>query len=172
MTVIVRIGRRIPKKWYSRIGSKVKGLLTYQENMWQTIAMSFKKAKSAAKKDGRLLFKIETDFEPEDLHYQIEWMTIKIKGSKELEQEEYEEALQMYDKLSNHMKKDFDTDENISKRLKTSKISNEKIKHAYEKGYGAVKNKNISNKLLEMGIMTDVEKIDDYDIRDDEYLYK
>jgi len=171
MTVIVNVGRRMPKKWYKRIGVKAKGLLTYQENMWQTIFLSFKKAKKAAKKDGRLEFNMTKEYESEDLHFQIEWMKIIIKGSPEMEQEEYDEANQMYDKLASHMKKDFDTDKNMSKRLKTSKISSNKVKEAYEKGYGTVKNKNIANKLLEMGILTHIEKIEDYEGRNDMYLY-
>lgn len=171
MTVLVNVGRRVPKKWYRRVGSKVKGLITFQENIWQIICDSFNNAKKSAQKDGRIEFKIIKDLEPEDLHYNIEWRKIIIRGSPKMEQEEYDDAMGMYDKLSNKMKKDFDTDENMSKRLKSKVLSPDKIKNAYEKGYGAVNQKSIANKLLEMGIMTHVEKIDDYESRDDQYLY-
>lgn len=171
MTVLVYVGRRVPKKWYKRVGSKVKGLITFQENIWQIICDSFNNAKKSAQKDGRMQFQINKDVESEDLHYNIEWRKIVIKGSPEMEQEEYEEALGMYDKFSGRMKKDFDVDENMSKRFKSKVLSPDKVKDAYEQGYGAVKNNNIANKLLEMGILTHIEKIDDYDGRDDMYLY-
>ena len=46
---------------------------------------------------------------------------------------------------------------NLSKVFKTKILNADKMKQAYEKGYGASKNKNISKILLEMGIITHIE---------------
>ena len=156
----------MPKRWYKRLATKAKGLMTFQENIWQIICDSLNKAKKKAQKDGRLYFNITKEVEPESMHYQIDWRKVIIKGTPEMEQEEYEESQKMYDALQKNFKKDFDVDENMSKQFNTKMLNPEKVKDAYSKGYGAVKNKNISDKLLEMGILTYIEKIDDYESRD------
>lgn len=162
MTLYINIGRRMPKRGMRRLASRVKGLVSFQENMWNIISESMKKARRAAKRDGRLVFIIERYEEPEDLFYVIQWMRIKIRGTPEQELEEKREAECMYDKLDKHMKSSIDTDENFSKQFKSKRLPTYKLKEAYEKGFGAVKNKDISHKLLELGIMTHIELVDDY----------
>jgi ribosome-associated translation inhibitor RaiA len=171
MTVVIQVGRRMPKKWLKRTAIKVKGLMTFQENIWQIISESLKKAKRRADADGRMKFILTTDRESEDLNFNIEWNKMVIMGTEEMEKEEYEEAMAMYSKkLSKQLKKDFPTDDTLSKHLKSKILSQHKIKEAYEAGYGAVGANNIANKLLEMGILTHIEWIKDFDTREELFI--
>lgn len=165
MTVIIKIGRRVPKSWFRRGVQKIKGLMTFQENIWLIISQSLSKAKKAANKDGKMRFIIEQKKESEDLHYNLEWKLVTIQGTREMEKEEYKEALGLYDKFGKHFKKDYDVDTRLSKTFNSKIINPTKIKEIYKKGYGSITNKNIANKLLEMGIVTDIEYIEDYDSR-------
>jgi len=166
MTVVVHVGRRVPKSWMRRRVNKVKGLITFQENIWHIITQSFSKARKAARKDGRVSFNIEKVFEEEDFHFQIEWRKITIQGPRDLELEEYDDSMKMYDRLESRLKKDFPVDNQLSKMFKTKLLPERKVANAYEQGYGAVKDKSMSSKLLEMGIMTHVEFFDDFEARE------
>jgi hypothetical protein len=165
MTVKLHIGRRVPKNWFKRTATKVKGLLSFQENMWQMVMQAMALAKRRAKADGRLIWNTHKEFESEDLHWQLEWFVISIQGTKDMEEEEYNETMVLYDSMGKHFKKDFPQDANLAKFFKSSMLSQEKLKEAYDKGYGAVENKSYANKLLEMGILTHIEWIPDYDSR-------
>lgn len=165
MTVVVQIGRRIPKNWFKRTAVKFKGLLSFQENIWQMVKQALSFAKKKAKADGRLAWVSRTEYESEDLHWQLEWFITEVQGTKAQEEEEYNEALTLYDNLGKHFKKDFPTDGNLAKFFKTTKLSQDQVKKAYESGYGAVENKSYAKKLLEMGILTHIEWIKDYETR-------
>lgn len=141
--------------------------MTFQENIWQIISQSLSKAKKNADKDGRLRFIINRETESEDMHYNLEWKIVTIQGTQEMEDEEYNDAMKFYDKLGNQFKKDYDVDTRLSKMFNSKILNPTKMKEAYDKGYGSVSNKNIANKLLEMGILTHIEKIKDYDTRND-----
>lgn len=170
MTVIVHIGRRVPNSWFKRTAQRVKGLMTFQENIWQIIKQSLSTAKRKAEVDGRLKFIMTYDDEKEDMYYKIQWIKIVIQGNEEMEKEEYEESLKLYDSLGKMFKKDYPEDNKLSKHFNSKLLSKDKIKQAYEKGYGSVKNNNISNKLLEMGILTHVEWIKDFNTRDEIFI--
>jgi len=45
MTVVVHVGRRIPKKWFKRLANKAKGFMSFQENIWIMIKQAFQTAK-------------------------------------------------------------------------------------------------------------------------------
>ena len=168
MTVIFHVGRRVPKSWYRRTASRVKGLVTFQENIWQIICQSLPKAKKKADAYGGVNFSLKKETESEDLHYQLEWRKIEIKGTPEIEEEEYNDILNMYGKLSKHMKKDFPVDDNMAKHFKSTILNPKKVEEAYRKGYGSMENNNLANKLLEMGILTHVEWIKDFETRQEE----
>ena len=102
----------------------------------------------------------------EDLHNQIEWIKIIIQGTEEQEKEEYEEALQLYQPLNKLFKKELPKDDNMAKHFKSKVLSQVKVDDAYKKGYGAINDNNLANKMLEMGILTHVEWIKDFDSRD------
>ena len=170
MTVIIHIGRRVPKSWFRRGASKVKGLLTFQENIWQIIVQSFKKAKKKANADGRMKFILEREDESEDMHYKIEWIKMVIQGNKEMEEEEYNDCLKFYDKLSSSFKKEFPVDNNLAKQFKTKKLTGVTVDEAYKKGYGSMGNNNIANKLLEMGILMHIDWKKDFDSRDEFFI--
>lgn len=165
MTVLVNIGRRVPRSWYRRTATKIKGLLTFQENIWQIISQSMDKVKRRSKGHESIVINKTKDVEIEDLHYQIEWIKMTIRGTPEEEEEEYNEAMMLYDKLGNKFKKEFPKDDKLSKFFNSKFLSPLEIKDAYDKGYGTMENNNISNKLLEMGILTQIKWNKDFEAR-------
>jgi len=165
MTVVVHVGRRVPRAWFRRQANKVKGLITFQEHLWTMIKQSLSLAKRKANESGKLTFVLTGDSEIEDLNYVIEWLKVTIQGTPEQEQEEYEDSLKLYNPLNKVFKKDMPTDANMAKHFKSKILNVTKVDDAYKKGYGSIGEDNIANKMLEMGILTHVEKIDDYDSR-------
>jgi hypothetical protein len=160
------VGRRVPKSWYRRAASKISGLISFQENLWFMITEGIKKAKKKADAYGGVKFDIKNDVEPEDLHYEIHWRKVQIQASPEIEADEYKDILKMYDKFSKSFKKEYAVDNNLANHFKTKVLNSTQLKEAYAEGYGAMENNNIANKLLEMGILTHVELIKDYDNRE------
>lgn len=130
------------------------------------IKQSMQMAKRKANKDGRLKFVITYPREDEDMNYQIEWIKITIQGTEEQELEEYEESLQLYQSLGKVLKKDLPKDDRLSKYLNSKILNPTDIAEAYKKGYGSISDNNISTKLLEMGIMTHIKLVKDYEQRD------
>jgi len=169
ITLKILIGRRLPKSWFRRTAKTIGGLISFQENIWIMINQSLSLAKKKANADGRLKFVMSKDRESEDLHYYIEWLKIIIQGNEEQEKEEYEETMQLYGPLNKVLtKKEIPKDERLSKHFKTKILSTAQVEQAYKKGYGAIQDNNLANKLLEMGILTHVEWIKDFNSREDE----
>ena len=168
MSVIMHIGRRIPKKWFKRQMSRAAGLLSFQENFWVMVNQAFSLAKRKCNQSGKGTWVQTKEMESEDLHYQIEWLKIIIRGSEEFEKEEYEEAQKFYCAFDKHFKKELKTDANMKKHFKSKVLNAVKIEDAYKKGYGTMGSNNIANKLLEMGILTHLEFVKDYDLRQDD----
>jgi len=166
MTIIVNIGRRIPRKWFERQASKIKGLISFQENIWQIIKQSMNQAKKKANASGKCTYTISYDEEPEDLNYKLQWMKIVIQSSKEIEEDEFFQAQRLYEPLNQVFKKDLEPSEDMKKHFMSKVLSQDKVQEAYEKGYGSIGEDNISNKLLEIGILTHIEKLDDFDSRE------
>ena len=140
--------------------------MTFQENIWMMIKQSLTKAKKLANADGRVNFVMTTEFENEDLHYQLEWIKIQIQGSEENEKEEYDESMQMYKTLGKALKKELPKDDAMKSHIKTKILTTDKVQKAYKEGYGALSDNNIANKLLELGILTHIEWEKDFDSRD------
>ena len=160
MTVIVKVGRRVPRNTAQRVWGKIRGLLTFQENIWLIIKDSFNTAKKKASK-ADFSFVVTKDSENEDLHWKIEWIIITINGTRDEELDEYNGAMSMWqDFKKNKMfnRKITDSKKTLGKAFKTDQLTPEQVKKCYEKGYGAVEDNSIHEKLLEVGIMTHVEK--------------
>lgn len=166
MTVLLNVGRRIPRSWFRQAAHKAKGFMSFQENIWLIVKQSMNMAKRKANASGKLKFNIVYDKEIEDLNYEIEWMKIIIQGTKEQEKEEFEEAMMMYQPLGNILKKEIPKNDNMKKHLKSRVLSPIKVEEAYNKGFGSMSDNNISNKLLEMGIITHIEWIEDFGTRE------
>lgn len=169
ITLLVSIGRRVPRSWYRRQAQKAKGLITFQENIWMMIRQSMQLGKRRCNASGKGKWVMTYDKEIEDLNYQIEWIKIIIQGDKKFEEEEYNDALKMYEPFSKVFKQDMPKDDRLKKHFKTKVLSATKVDEAYKKGYGELTGKvgsNIANKLLEMGILTHIEWIKDFDSRD------
>jgi len=167
MTVIIKIGRRVPKSFFRRLARLPGALIAFQENIWVIIGQSLTMAKKKASHYDDVKFVIVKDKEKEDLHWEIEWIKVIIQSTKEKEEEEYNEALRMYSPLKNIFKKgEVDhTHEDYKRVFNTKMLSMAQIEEAYKKGYGSVSDNNISQKLLEMGILTHIEWIKDFDNR-------
>lgn len=169
MTVLINIGRRVPKSWFRRTAKKIGGLISFQENIWIIIGQSMQLAKKKANASGKLKFVMTKDRESEDLHYFLEWIKIVIQGTEKQEKEEYDETMQLYGPLNKVLgKKEIPKDDRFSKHFKTKILSSAQVQDAYKKGYGAIQDNNLANKLLEMGILTHVEWIKDFDNRDED----
>jgi hypothetical protein len=123
-------------------------------------------AKRKANEANTLDFVLTKKKESEDLHYDLEWIEVIIKGTKEQEEEEYKEANGFYENLGKLFKKDMPKDLNMEKHFKTELLSTAQVSEAYKKGYGAAKNTTIAQKLLEMGILTHIELIPDWQTRE------
>lgn len=165
MTVLVNIGRRVPRSWWRRRTQNITGLLAFQENIWIIIKQSMSLAKRRASHSGKITFVMTTDKETESINYELEWIKIIIQSDKLSETEEFNEANGMYSSLSKVLKKDVPEDVNMKQHFKTKTLPGFKVEQAYTKGYGSLGDDSIANKLLEMGILTHVELIDDYDSR-------
>jgi hypothetical protein len=167
MTVYINIGRRISNGWFRRQTQYVSGLVSFQENIWLIIKQSLNMARRKANQSGKVKFIITNDKEKEDLNYSIEWIKIFIQGNEEQEKEEYDEAMGLYKPLNKIFKKDsLEKNEAMKKHFKSKILDGMKVEEAYEKGYGAAGDSIIANKLLEMGILTHIELIPDYDTRE------
>ena len=170
MTLIVKIGRRCPKSWARRMVQKVGGLISFQENIWLIINSSITLAKKRATESGKIKFVVTKKKEEEDLNYFLEWIEIVIQGSEKDEESEYNDMQNFYTPLSKIFKKDMPVDERMAQHFKTKVLGIESLNEAYKKGYGAINNQNIANKMLEMGILTHFEWIKDFDTRTNIYF--
>ena len=56
MTVLINVGRRVPRSWFRRTAKKIGGLISFQENIWVIMNQSLNLAKKKANADGRLKF--------------------------------------------------------------------------------------------------------------------
>jgi hypothetical protein len=135
--------------------------MTFQENMWLIIdrSMIIAKKKATASNTG-ISFVKQSYREPENMHFDLEWIVITIEGNPQQEQEEYDEAMQMYKGLKSVFKKDLPKDNEFMKPFKTTRLTIEQLEKAYKEGYGAIGDQSISQKLLELGILTHIEKIE------------
>ena len=168
ITVVLYVGRRTPKNWFKRQMSRAAGLISFQENMFQMLKQAFSLAKRKCNQSGKGEWIQTKEIESEDLHYNIEWIKILIRGTEEFEKEEYEEAQRLYEPFNKHFKKDFKVDDSMKKHFKSKVLNAVKVEDAYKKGYGCLGDNNLANKLLEMGILTYIEFVRDYDLRKDD----
>lgn len=166
MTVLIKIGRRVPRSWFRKGLQKAVGVISFQEHLWQIISQSINLAKKKANASNTgIKFVVERDSENEDINYEIQWLKVTIQGTREQEEEEYREANMLYSQFSKVLKKDMPTDERLKQHFKTKILTTEQVQNAYLRGYGSVHDNNIANKLLEMGILTHIEFIDDLSTR-------
>ena len=164
MVVIIKIGRRIPRGFFAGTAHRAAGFLTFQENIWLIISRSLQMAKNAcdAKPEEEVLMTIQNKEEQDGLHYKFQWKIITISSIfPAKEQEEYDQFMLLYTKLNvikNMLDKQLEASPEYSAAMKDSKVlSEEQFNEAKHAGYGALHNKDIAAKLLEMGIITHAE---------------
>jgi len=166
MTVIINIGRRVPKSWLKRHAHTLSGLLSFQENMWIIIKSSFNMSRKKANAGTKCKYIISYEMEDEDLNYNLQWMKVVIQSTEAIEQEEFDIAQRLYQPLRKNFQKEIPNDTKMKSHFKTKILNFTEVDEAYKKGYGALDDSSISQKLLDMGILTHMKKIDDYNSRD------
>lgn len=172
MTLYVKIGRRMVRRGFVRYSQRINNLLNGQEQIWRMIHMAMSTAKrraNSAPEPDRVDFVKTEKLDHESLQFDIEWILITIKGRPEQELEEYDESMKMYDALSSRMRKikiENPHADALQQQFKTKRLSVDEVNEAYAAGYGAMRDKSIASKLLELGILTHVKLVKDYDTRD------
>jgi hypothetical protein len=135
--------------------------MTYQENIWLIIDRSLVMAKkkcASTPEGGTFIKKNYRDME--DLHYDIEWIEINFIGNPTQEEEEYKEAMEMYNNIGSIFKKTQIPDNpELNKMFNTVRLNKEQLDEAYKAGHGSVADTSISRQLLNLGIMTHIERI-------------
>lgn len=165
MVVTIKIGRRVPRQFFKGAAYKAAGLLTFQENIWLIIGRALQMSKNLCdqRPEEQVTMTVQNKDEDDGIHYKFQWKIVTVSSiipSKE--KEEYDAFMMLYEKLGNTMKnllnKDVEKNSEISRTLKNSKVMTEKQwEEAKEAGYGALNNRDIASKLLEMGIITHIE---------------
>jgi len=165
MTIYFDVGRRLPRNWFKRGLQKMSDILAFQEHLWYIIGSSIKLAKKKAKKaKSNIVFIIEKERESEDINYMIEWIRVQIKGTPEEEEGEYKDILKFYDPLNKIFdKKQFKnkTPDGFKAMFKSKVVDISTIEKMYEKGLDETGANTMQNKLLEMGILSDVKWVKD-----------
>lgn len=169
MTLLIKIGRKIPKGWMQRQLATVRSLMTFQENLWWMIRRSMSLARRKAQEsDTGVMFYITDEEEnlADDPRFKLQWIIVTVQGTKEQELAEHADALKMYEPFGRVMKgsDEFSIASDFSERVAASKfLTGKQLDEVYEHGYKHVSDSNMANKLLEMGIITHIELLDDYD---------
>ena len=164
MVVTIKIGRRVPRNFFKRAGYKTAGLFTFQENMWLIITRALQMSKNECdnRPEEQVTITIQNKEEDDGLHYKFQWKIMNISSMfPEKEKEEYDVFMTLYEKVGAIRKvlnQKVEADSDMTKAVKNSKVLSEKQwEEAKEAGYGAMNNKDIASKLLEMGIITHIE---------------
>lgn len=164
MVVTIKIGRRVPRTFFKGAAYRAAGFLTFQENIWLIISRALQMSKNMcdSKPEEQVQMTIQNKEEDDGIHYKFQWKIVTISSIfPDKEKEEYEVFLTLYERIGaikSLLGKKVDTNPDFSKVLKHSKVMTEaQWDKAKDAGYGAMKNKDIASKLLEMGIITHAE---------------
>lgn len=159
MTLIVKVGRRLPKTWFRRGVQKISRILNFQDHIWMIIKNSFKQAQKKCKKaKPHMVFEIIKDKENESINYTLEWVTVVIQGTEAEEEDEYNDMLSFYKPLGKLFDKEklFKKDKTLMSQFKSKIVNTETIERMYKQGYDSTSENSIQNKLLELGILCDL----------------
>lgn len=164
MVVTIKIGRRVPRNFFKRMAHNTAGLLTFQENMWLIIgrALQMSKNKCDSMPEEQVTITLQNKEEDDGLHYKFQWKIMTISSIfLEKEKEEYDAFMNLYERvgaIKKVLNQKIEANADISAAVKNSKVLSEKQwEEAKSAGYGALNNKDIASKLLEMGIITHIE---------------
>jgi hypothetical protein len=167
MTIIIMLGRRVATNWLRRQTNRVAGLISFKENLWVMIKQSLYYAKRRANKESTIIFNIIPLVESESLQSRLEWLKVVLQGTKEEEESEYKDAQDFYKPFGKLFKKNADTSEAEKTNFFRSKFLNTvKVDEAYKKGYGSISDRNIANKMLELGFLLSITWEKDFDDSD------
>lgn len=171
MTLVVRVGRRVPKSFMNKSLQKIKQYMNFQEELWLILKRSFNISRKKFQNgkmspEGRMdTYDIKEEREDEDNEHEIQWLVMTIQGDQQCEKAEHDEAMSMYKDVKSILRrkpKIMKKEVGMQGWFKSKLVSSEKIEQAYEKGYGAKGDNSIQEILLEMNILTHIELIDDY----------
>jgi len=166
MVVIIKIGKRVNR----RFKSKLQGPFLIQSMIWKNIEyginLAVAKMKKFQKKNPHIFSytkKKYTEDDENNLVYKIEWIEIIIDSTEEIEEEEYNEAMKLFTALENHnlLKKKKDSveiDEELAKEYKINLKKKGKLKKMLDEGYKRIKSVTLNKSLNDIGILTIVER--------------
>lgn len=170
MVVTIRIGKRVPKFGMTRALHRLKGVLSFEEQLFVLMKMGFDKAMREVEKqraDGRTSLSCVREFEEEndaEPSWRWEWIVYRLSSPlRDEEVEEFEEAeLMVQTALKGLIKKNRDVvkHENIA-GLGTKAIDVEKYEELLRKGEKDPLTKmTLREFLLKCGIILDVQMED------------
>ena len=173
MTVLIKVGRRVPRakgnNWFSKRLNKARNLDMIQSHIWKTVGyglgLATAKMGQYQKKNPDTFQFTKTKYkEKETLNYDIEWIEIVITSTPELEEEEYNASLKLFSNLENLpvLKKykegdNVEIDEELAANY-AHKVKKGKVKKMLDAGYERVKGLTLSKSLNDVGILTIVER--------------
>ena len=164
MVVTIKIGRRIPRNFFKGVAYRTAGFLTFQENIWLIISRALQMSKNMcdSKPEEQVQMTIQNKEEEDGLHYKFQWKIVTISSIfPEKEKEEYDVFMTLYEKvgaIKGLLSHKIDASAEFSKPLRDSKVMTAaQWKEAEDAGFGAMNNKDLASKLLEMGIITHAE---------------
>lgn len=165
MVATIKFGRKRYKNLTANIIEDMKGMFTFQTNMWYMIESSFKRFKRSADiqyklGDDNIQVNIRNEKQSVDDTLDIEWLIIDfISESYQRELEEYNKFINFdseFKKIFDNMKKNNSNIEiNKSKFniVNMLKITKEQIDKWIEVGLDKTRNKSISDVLIELDIV-------------------
>jgi len=165
MTITIKVGRRIPKRWNRMLYRKFMGFMTFQENLWLMIKMTFDGSSRQirrANKDGLTSIIMNRRFvrendERDKLNYKFEWYIYTLSSIVRKEEEDEWRDLQ---KLDGALKKlYFNNKVKMQKGdLSGSFVGKYMSKKEFDKYVkaGSQDEKSIKQRLLEAGIVVSV----------------
>lgn len=164
MTVTIKIGRRMPRVFARRLLERGKNWLSLQQQIWLYINLAFSGAKKAAdnRPEEQVVITIENKTEFEDLQWQLEFKIITVSSiihAKEVE--EYEEVMGIYKKfnlLKQLQGKKIEGNEGVRDAFNSKVITKEQFEKSKIAGLEAIGKENVADKLLDLGIVTIIEK--------------
>ena len=157
MTVIFKVGRRLPRSVSARIGAAVRNFVSTQEHFWllfnQTLQHVKKKADAAPEEQITITLSKERE---DDGEFFIDWLVVMITSPiHEKELQEYNECLGFYDNFSALKPV-------LNERIKEDGVTplgaKGMVGKMKRKGMQVLKDNPIADKLLELGLIITVEK--------------
>lgn len=171
MVVRIDFGRRVPISPQMRVFNKLRNILGFQEHLWVMVKSSMKKMIN--KSEGHDWFNVAIQQHTEGIGngWKIDWLTYFITcDTEQKEEEEYKEALLLYSRMktifkqNNHLRLDKLKDNSFRSKIACKYRTQEQLDEYYEAGMSKIdgdqEKNNIAKQMLEVGIISNVKKLE------------